>query len=224
MSRFRRELTKTFSVMACGTLLFVGACNTKKQEAAPPPPSGIPPLDQPAGAAAPAAGDRPVHSPVAGAPENGTLPPGHPALPPDHPSTMGGAAPSGAFAGATPGGQFDPKTVLAGVIKVDNKIKDKVAPGDIVFVVARRYEEGATGPGTALAVQKLTVDKFPLKFSLDSRDAMMAGTTLSGKVVVTVRVDKDGDAISKNPGDVIGQSKPVEPPKKDLVVSLDTVL
>jgi hypothetical protein len=53
---------------------------------------------------------------------------------------------------------------------------------------------------------------------------MLAGTTLSGKVVVTVRVDKDGDAITKNPGDVTGQSKPVEPPKKDVVVALDTVL
>ena len=63
-------------------------------------------------------------------------------------------------------------------------------------------------------MQKLTVDKFPIKFSLDSRDAMLAGTSLSGKVVVTVRVDKDGDAITKNPGDVTGQSKPVEPPQE----------
>jgi hypothetical protein len=136
----------------------------------------------------------------------------------------GEAAPSGAFAGTTPGGDFDPKTVLAGTIKLDGKMKDKVTAGDVIFVVARRYEEGATGPGTPLAVQKLTAGAWPLKFALDSRDAMIAGTTLSGKVVVTVRVDKDGDAITKNPGDVIGQSKPVEPPKKDVVVALDKVL
>jgi hypothetical protein len=47
---------------------------------------------------------------------------------------------------------------------------------------------------------------------------------MSGKIIVTVRVDKDGDAMTKNPGDVIGQSKPVEPPKKDVVVSLDKVM
>ena len=70
-------------------------------------------------------------------------------------------------------------------------MKDKVAAGDVIFVVARRYEEGATGPGTPLAVQKLAVGTWPLKFALDSRDAMIAGTSIAGKVVVTVRVDKD---------------------------------
>lgn len=218
MSSFRRGAC---TALACSALLLF-ACN-KKQEAAAPPPSGIPPLDQPT-AAQPAAGDHPTHEATAGGGDNSALPPGHPQLPAGHPSMGGAAAPSGAFAGATPGGAFDPKTVLAGVIKLDGKIKDKVAPGDVVFVVARKYEEGATGAGTPLAVQKLTVDKFPLKFSLDSRDAMLAGTSLSGKVVVTARVDKDGDAITKNPGDVIGQTKPVEPPQKDLILSLDKVL
>ena len=46
---------------------------------------------------------------------------------------------------------------------------------------------------------------------------MIAGTKLAGKVMVTVRVDKDGDAMTKNPGDVTGQSKPVEPPAKKVV-------
>ena len=209
--------------VASGALLLI-ACN-KKQDAAPPPPTGIPPLDQPASVNAPP-GDHPVHPPTAAGGDT-ALPPGHPPLPAGHPPMGGapsGAAPSGAFAGATPGGDFDPKTVLSGLIKVDGKVKAKIAAGDVIFVVARKYEEGATGPGTPLAVQKLTVDKFPLKFSLDSRDSMFAGTTLAGKVVVTVRVDKDGDALTKNPGDVTGQSKPVEPPKKDVVVDLDTVL
>lgn len=203
MSSFRRG--------AC-VALFLIACN-KKQDAAPPPPSGIPPLT---GSSAPGTPpqDHPVHPPTTGADDDRALPPGHPQLP----------APSGAFAGTTPGGQFDPKTVLAGVIKVDDKLKRKIAAGDTIFVVARRYEEGSTAPGTPLAVQKLTADKWPLPFALDSRDAMLAGTTLSGKVVVTVRVDKDGDAMTKNPGDVTGQSRPVEPPKKDVVVALDTVL
>ncbi len=239
MSSFRRG---AYIALASGALFF-GACN-KKQEAAAPPPSGIPPLDQPAGAA-PAAGDHPQHEATAAGGDTSALPPGHPQLPPGHPpmggaapgqmgggqmgqgqgqGSMGAGAPSGAFAGTTPGGAFDPKTVLSGVIKVDDKVKSKVAPGDVICVVARKYEEGATGPGPPRAVQKLTVDKFPLKFSLDSRDAMLVGTTLAGKVVVTARVDKDGDAITKNPGDVTGQTKPVEPPKKDLVLQLDTVL
>ncbi len=213
--------------MVIAALAFAWVACDKKQEAAAPPSSGMPPLDQPTAAATP--GDRPVHAPA----DNAALPPGHPVLPPGHPS-MGGAtadnphagdnAQAGTFGGATPGGEFDPKTVLEGVIKLDGKVKGKVAPGDVIFLVARKYEEGATAPGTPLAVRKLTADKFPLKFSLDGRDAMFAGTKLAGKVIVTARVDKDGDAMTKNPGDVTGQSKPVEPPKKDVVVSLDTVL
>lgn len=195
------------------------ACDKKKEPAATPPPSsGLPPLDQPA--AAPKPGDRPVHEPTAAGTPEGNLPPGHPPLG----AMSGGGAPSGAFVGSTPGGELDPKTVLSGVLKVDARVKGKIAPGDVIFVVARRYEPGATGPGTPLAVKKLTAGKFPLPFTLDSRDAMLAGTQLAGKVVVTARVDKDGDAITKNPGDVTGQSKPVEPPKNDVVVQLDTVL
>jgi hypothetical protein len=214
MSSFRRGAC----VAIASAALFI-ACD-KKSDQAPPPPSGIPPLDQPTTQAAPPS-DHPVHAPTA--PGDETLPPGHPPMPAGHPP-LGGAQPSGAFGGTTPGGDFDPKTILSGVIKVDGKIKDKIASGDTVFVVARRYEEGSTAPGTPLAVQKLTVGAWPLKFSLDSRDAMFAGTAMTGKIIVTVRVDKDGDAMTKNPGDVTGQSKPVEPPKKDVVVSLDTVL
>ncbi|HXU71895.1 MAG TPA: hypothetical protein VN947_21320 [Polyangia bacterium] len=225
MSSFRRGAYPiVIAAIASGALLL--ACNNKKNEQAPPPSTGIPPLDQPGVAATPPT-DHPVHPPTAeGASDN--LPPGHPALPAGHPpmggASGGSAAPSGAFAGTTPGGEFDPKTVLSGVIKLEGKVKDKVASGDTIFVVARKYEEGSTAPGTPLAVQKLTVGAWPLKFSLDSRDAMFAGTTMTGKIIVTVRVDKDGDAMTKNPGDVTGQSKPVEPPKKDVVVPLDTVL
>ena len=208
---------------ALGVLTLASGCDQKK-EAAAPAATGIPPLEQPATSAGKPT-DRPVHEPAT-APD--TLPPGHPpvgaagAAAPG--GAMAGAAATGGFQGETPGGEFDPKTLVAGVIKVDAKLKSKVAAGDVIFVVARKYEEGSTAPGTPLAVKKLTVDKFPIAFSLDSRDAMLVGTKLAGKVVVTVRVDKDGDAITKNPGDVTGQSKPLEPPQKNVVVQLDKVL
>jgi hypothetical protein len=226
MSSFRRGAYPiVLWAAACSALLLI-ACDKKNDQPAAPASGGIPPLDQPAGSAAKAPSDHPVHPPAVGEAADSTgLPPGHPAVPEGHPG-MGaaGGAPSGAFAGTTPGGEFDPKTVLSGVIKVDGKVKDKIAAGDTIFVVARKYEEGATAPGTPLAVQKLTAGAWPLKFALDQRDAMFAGTSMSGKIIVTVRVDKDGDAMTKNPGDVIGQSKPVEPPKKDVVVSLDKVM
>jgi hypothetical protein len=188
----------------------------KKKEMAAPPSGGIPPLDQPT-TAAPAPSAHPVHEPsteASGA--DNALPPGHPAV--------GGGASAG-FEGATPVVEFDPKTVISGVIKLDPKVKSNVQAGDTIFLVARKWEPGG-GPqqGTPLAVKKLTVAGWPLPFALDSRDAMIAGTKIEGKVVVTARVDKDGDAITKNPGDVTGQSKAVDPPSKSVVVALDTLL
>jgi hypothetical protein len=240
MSSFRRGACVLAALALC-------ACNSKKEAA--PPATGMPPLDDTAAAAATG---HPVHEPVTPGSDNGALPAGHPALPggtgamgggdnplpaghpplpggggpgnDPHAAMMGGAGAPSPFQGETPGGAFDPKTVISGVIKLDPKVRDKVQAGDTIFLVARRYEEGSTAPGTPLAVRKLTVGSWPLPFSVDSRDAMLAGTTLSGKVVVTVRVDKDGDAITKNPGDVVGQSKPLEPPSKNVVVQLDKTL
>jgi hypothetical protein len=213
------------AILVAGALASSLACNDKKT-AAPPPSGGIPPLDQPQNNAAVPTG-HPQHEPTAAAPSDDK------ALPPGHPPVAGAGAPSGGeqgtqgmqgMQGTTPGDiPFDPKTVLSGVIKLDPKLKDSVKPGDVIFLVARQFDpSGVQGP--PLAVRRLTVANFPLNFSLDSRDAMLAGTKLAGKVVITARVDKDGDAMTKNPGDVIGQSKAVEPPNAKVVVDLDKVL
>jgi hypothetical protein len=211
MSSFRRG--------ACALIVLAWfGCDKKTEKAAPA--TGMPPLDQPAAPAAAAPSAHPVHEPSAATDDNNALPAGHP------PIAAGGSGETAAgFEGATPVVEFDPKTVVSGVIKLDPKVKAKVQSGDTIFVVARRWEPG-DGPqqGTPLAVKKLTVGTWPLVFSLDSRDAMMVGTKMEGKVIVTARVDKDGDAITKNPGDVAGQSKAVEPPSKNVVVPLDTAL
>jgi hypothetical protein len=144
------------------------------------------------------------------------MPPGHEGMPPGHPDIDPQAATPGEI-------QFDPKSVVAGVLRLDDKVKSKVKEGDTVFLVARQAD-AAGGPGPILAVKKLTATKWPMPFQLDGRDAMMTGTALGGKVVVTVRVDKDGDAITKNPGDVTGASRAIEVPADKVVVTLDTVL
>jgi hypothetical protein len=220
MFGLRRALGPVLPLLLLSLPLSLGGC--QKSSPPPPPSRGLPPL-----ASAPTQpGDplgHPEHEPV-----NPTtnLPPGHPALPAGHPAVAGqGAAGMGSpFAGqATPGGiAFDPKSVLAGQIRVDKKVKSKVAAGDTIFLVARGAGEGGT-PGPVLAVKKLTAGAWPLVFEIDGRDAMLAGTKLAGKVVVTARVDKDGDAMTKNPGDVLGKVE-VSPPSSKVVLTLDRVL
>src|SRR4051812_20815134 len=113
MSSFRRG--------ACALIVFAGIGCDQKKDAAAPPPNAMPPLDQPAGAASGSA-SRPQHEPTtAGGPSGeGQLPAGHPAI------GAGGSGAAPAFEGATPVVEFDPKTVLSGVIKLDAKMKDKV--------------------------------------------------------------------------------------------------
>jgi hypothetical protein len=126
----------------------------------------------------------------------------------------------------TPGDiPFDPKTVLSGVIKVSPKLSSKVQAGDTIFLMVRRWDAASKGPlGPPLAVKKLTAGTWPQPFALDSRDAMLAGTQFEGKVVVMARLDKDGDAMTKNPGDLVGQSAGLTPPQTTIVVNLDSSL
>ena len=210
-------------------LLLFAACDKKTTPTSAAPPPGMPPLEGTTANTANA--DKPVHMPttavggngVPGAPDQPALPPGHPQMP-----GMGGNLPAGHPdidpSATTPGNvEFDPKSVVSGVLRLDDKVKAKVKEGDAIFLVARQADP-AGGPGPILAVKKLTAAKWPVPFQLDNRDAMMTGTKLGGKVVVSVRVDKDGDAITKNPGDVTGASRPLDVPSEKVVVTLDTVL
>lgn len=183
------------------------ACEKKPAQESTPPSAALPPLDEAARAALKQ--DRPVHEPTSGDPHAPAIPPGHPPI-----------GSGGMDEARTPGGELDPKTVISGTITLDRKLKDKVAAGDVIYLVARSADQ----PGPPLAVKRLTVTSWPIPFSLDSRDAMMEGTKIAGKVIVTGRVDKDGDAMTKEPGDVTGATRPVEPPADKVVLTLDKLL
>jgi cytochrome c-type biogenesis protein CcmH len=90
--------------------------------------------------------------------------------------------------------------VIRGTIDVKADLKDKVQPTDTVYIIARK---GPGGP--PLAVKRVTPPAFPLTYELTEKDVMMGGP-FDGEVELTVRVDKDGDAMSKNPGDLFGKS------------------
>jgi len=217
MLRKRRVLVAAGSLFCA---LSLTACE-KKSPSTSFTSGGIPPLDDKALATAPI-NDHPEHAPQAANPADP-----HAGLPPGHPAIGGGAqmgatgAPAAAGdEAATPGDiPFDPKSVISGTLALDPKLKGKVADGDVIYLVARSADQ----PGPPLAVKRLTAGKFPMAFTLDGRDAMMAGTKMSGKVTVSARVDKDGDAMTKNPGDVTG-SKTVSVPANKVVLNLDTVL
>jgi hypothetical protein len=123
-----------------------------------------------------------------------------------------------------PNRKIDPTHHVKGVIKIHAKAKSKVAAGTPVFLVVKRAGADGQPSGPPLAVEKLAWGaKDEIPFEVSEANAMIAGTELTGDVVVTARYDQDGDALSKQPGDVVGTLR-VKIPADKVTVTLDDVL
>jgi hypothetical protein len=127
------------------------------------------------------------------------------------------------LAAPDPDRAIDPSRRVTGKIIVDPKAKDKVTPGTSVFLIVKRAGADGATTGPPLAVDKLSWGNDGVAFELTEANAMVAGTELSGDVVVTARYDQDSDALSKQPGDVTGQVR-VTIPTDNIKLTLDTVL
>jgi hypothetical protein len=123
-----------------------------------------------------------------------------------------------------PNRAIDPSQFLRGKIVPTDETKALIKPGAIVFLSVRPVEPTSGEViGSPLAVARLDVQTFPLVFSLDGNNAMSKGTDFKGDVVIVARVDGDGEAKSKEPGDVEGSVR-AKIPADNLTLSLDTVL
>jgi hypothetical protein len=118
--------------------------------------------------------------------------------------------------------EIDPNKYLRGTIVLTDATKGKVPAGAVLFLAAKAADAAGNPSGPPLAVQKLDVGTFPMDFSLDERDEMMAGTNFSGAVVITARIDQDSDVGSRQPGDLSGKVA-ANVPAKDLQLQLDTI-
>ena len=112
---------------------------------------------------------------------------------------------------------------LSGTITVASSLKNKLAPSDTLFIIVRR---GMGGEGPPAAVKKISSPRFPLKFSIGAQDSMVPGTTLEGKLSISVRVDKDGNPGTRTAGDLIGvyNKNPVEVGQSSIDIIIDQAL
>ena len=110
---------------------------------------------------------------------------------------------------------------VRGTVRLSPKLKDKVAPGDSVFIYARAAE----GPAMPLAVLRRTARELPLDYALDDTMAMAPGMALSAhaRVVITARVSRSGGAKPAS-GDLQGASRPVANDAKGVMVTIDAVV
>jgi hypothetical protein len=95
---------------------------------------------------------------------------------------------------------------VAGKITADAKLAKRVKSGGTIFVFVYKVDGNAIAVGTPLAATKLRWSSRGVKFHLSDEDALM-GHPLTGDVLVLARFDQDGDAISRQAGDVEGHAR-----------------
>ena len=128
------------------------------------------------------------------------------------PSQKAAVAPTAANSGQT----------ISGKITVDAKLKDKIDAQAALFIIARPAGSAA---GPPLAVKKIDRPSFPLAYSLGQENVMMQGTPFAGKINITVRLDKDGNAVTREAGNLLGDYKknPVTVGSQNIDIILDQV-
>ncbi len=119
-------------------------------------------------------------SPFAGGP-----PPARTA--PDTPAAPASPAAPAAAAGAP----------VTGVVKLGEGVQ---APSGTLFVILRN---SGVKRGPPLAVKKVDNAEFPHIFSVGASDVMMKGMPFTGPFDVQVRLDQDGNAMTKAAGDLV---------------------
>jgi hypothetical protein len=125
--------------------------------------------------------------------------------------------------GPDPDRPIDPTHRVTGVISIGAAAKSHAKPGGAIFLIVKRAGADGAPVGSPLAVDKLTWSNEGVPFQLTDAQAMIAGTDLTGDVIVSARYDQDSDALSKQPGDVTGQVR-VKIPADHVQLTLDTVL
>jgi len=117
-----------------------------------------------------------------------------PTAPGPSPEGMGPA--SSASARDASGGDA---TGITGLVRLAPELRDRVGPGDVLFVIARR------GSGPPFAVTRILAPRFPAAFRIGPEDVMTPGATLQGEFTLSARLSKTGSAGPAQPGDLEGE-------------------
>lgn len=109
---------------------------------------------------------------------------------------------------------------VSGTLTLAPELEGAVASGAILFLIARG---AATGP--PLAVQRIPEPSFPLDFEIGPADRMIQQMPFAGPLTITARVDGDGSATTREPGDLVGAtSEQVQPGDSGVIITIDETL
>jgi hypothetical protein len=110
---------------------------------------------------------------------------------------------------------------VSGTVSLAGGFEKKVPAGAILFVVARTGQAG----GPPLAVKRIESPHFPLEFTLGPDDRMIKQMPFVGPLQLSARLDADGNAMTRAPGDLQGQAAGAhQPGETGIAIVIDQVL
>ena len=121
-------------------------------------------------------------------------------------NTSGAAPASTSTSTATPPPAPSQPGVVSGEIRLAPELKVGFPSGATLYIVARAGASSRGMPVAVKRVNRVSAESFPLSYTLTQADSM-AGAPLNGEVTISVSVDQDGNAFSKDPGDLKGSLK-----------------
>jgi cytochrome c-type biogenesis protein CcmH len=128
----------------------------------------------------------------------------------DAPATAALAAPATSVMAASPTPAMSAPAVarISGVVDLASPLAAS-APSDATLYI---YAKSPGAPGPPLAVLRVRAAHWPVSFSLDDRNAMIPGRTLSGaeRVQLEARISLSGNALPQA-GDLVGSVADVDP-------------
>jgi hypothetical protein len=113
-------------------------------------------------------------------------------------------------------------TAISGEVTIAPALSAKAAVGDTLFIVAKSINS----PGPPVAVFRGTVGAWPVQFTLNDSQSMLAGRNLSsaGRVIVEARISLKGQPLPAS-GDLQGASGEIDPKVKlPLKILIDRVI
>lgn len=109
---------------------------------------------------------------------------------------------------------------IRGRITLAPEFEDRVPAGAILFLIARPSEGGPP-----LAVQRIADPQLPYEFSIGPEDRMIQQVPFTGPLVLAARLDADGNAMTREPGDLQGAAPgDYEPGASDVSIIIDEAL
>jgi len=88
---------------------------------------------------------------------------------------------------------------IEGTIEIAPELAASVPPNAVVFLMARNPTNGAL-----VAAKRIDDPRFPLAFSIGSQNSMSPAAAFAGPLALSVRIDADGNATTRDVGDLLG--------------------